>query len=60
MPPLQPQDFADVTAAASRSQDRRPWVLVLAGGSGTRLESLTTGTDGVVVPKQYCRLVDDR
>ncbi|MBL8750185.1 MAG: NTP transferase domain-containing protein [Planctomycetes bacterium] len=33
-----------------------PWVIVLAAGSGTRLSSLTVGTDGVVVPKQFCSL----
>ena len=30
------------------------WAVVLAGGSGTRLAALTTGNDGVVVPKQFC------
>lgn len=33
-----------------------PWVIILAGGSGARLSSLTTNADGVVVPKQYCSL----
>lgn len=37
------------------SLDHR-WVLVLAGGSGTRLASLTRTADGAVVPKQYCSL----
>lgn len=32
------------------------WVIVLAGGSGTRLAELTTGRDGVAVPKQFCSL----
>jgi mannose-1-phosphate guanylyltransferase/mannose-6-phosphate isomerase len=36
-------------------QDHR-WVIILAGGSGTRLSSLTTNGSGVVVPKQYCSL----
>lgn len=31
------------------------WALVLAGGSGTRLRSLTT-RDDIFVPKQYCSL----
>jgi mannose-1-phosphate guanylyltransferase len=31
------------------------WVVVLAGGSGNRLATLTRGNDGVVVPKQFCR-----
>jgi mannose-1-phosphate guanylyltransferase len=30
------------------------WVIVLAGGEGTRLLSLTTDETGVAVPKQYC------
>lgn len=32
------------------------WALVLAGGSGTRLSSLTTDHRGVVVPKQFCSM----
>ena len=38
------------------SHDRSPWILVLAGGSGTRLANLTVGPDGVPVPKQFCSL----
>lgn len=34
-----------------------PWVIVLAGGEGSRLRSLTTTVDGVATPKQYCSLV---
>jgi mannose-1-phosphate guanylyltransferase len=30
------------------------WVVVLAGGSGSRLATLTRRSDGVVVPKQFC------
>jgi mannose-1-phosphate guanylyltransferase len=30
------------------------WAVVLAGGSGQRLATLTTGADGVAVPKQFC------
>lgn len=33
-----------------------PWVIVLAGGSGSRLQTLTTDGDGISVPKQYCSL----
>jgi mannose-1-phosphate guanylyltransferase len=36
------------------------WAIVLAGGSGLRLQSLTTGPDGRSVPKQYCSLQGDR
>jgi mannose-1-phosphate guanylyltransferase len=32
---------------------RHTWVVVLAGGSGSRLASLTTGADGISVPKQF-------
>lgn len=30
------------------------WVVVLAAGDGTRLRSLTTHSDGTVIPKQFC------
>ena len=36
--------------------NRAPWVVVLAGGSGTRLAGLTAGRDGRPVPKQFCSL----
>ena len=36
------------------------WNLVLAGGDGTRLRELTTRVAGSPIPKQYCRLIDDR
>lgn len=32
------------------------WGLVLAGGDGSRLQSLTLNDQGVAVPKQYCSL----
>ena len=32
------------------------WALVLAGGEGSRLHSLTTTASGTVVPKQFCSL----
>jgi mannose-1-phosphate guanylyltransferase len=32
------------------------WAIVLAGGQGTRLRDLTTGVNGISVPKQYCSL----
>lgn len=34
-------------------------VVILAGGDGKRLSSLTTRPDGVSVPKQYCSLAGD-
>ncbi|MBI3770207.1 MAG: hypothetical protein HY271_17175 [Deltaproteobacteria bacterium] len=36
------------------------WALVLAGGDGTRLQSLTQLIAGAPIPKQYCRLVGAR
>lgn len=44
--------------ASSESNDH-VWALVLAGGDGTRLRSLTTTATGVAVPKQYCSLRGD-
>src|SRR5881296_2928581 len=38
----------------------RLWALVLAGGDGTRLQSLTRLIAGAPIPKQYCRIVDNR
>jgi mannose-1-phosphate guanylyltransferase len=32
------------------------WAVVLAGGEGSRLRTLTTTRDGLVIPKQYCSL----
>ena len=37
-----------------------PWVLVLAGGDGTRLQEFTRALTGTAIPKQYCRLLGDR
>jgi mannose-1-phosphate guanylyltransferase len=36
------------------------WAIVLAGGSGTRLRSLTTDENGLSIPKQFCSLGGDR
>lgn len=33
----------------------RPWAAILAGGSGTRLQSLTRSIAGDARPKQFCR-----
>ena len=37
-----------------------PWIVVLAGGEGTRLQSLTRALYGVDLPKQFAVLVGDR
>jgi mannose-1-phosphate guanylyltransferase len=34
------------------------WALILAGGEGTRLQSLTKLASGIAVPKQFCSLHD--
>src|SRR5215470_5471976 len=36
------------------------WALVLAGGDGTRLQSLTHLIAGAPIPKQYCRILGPR
>src|SRR6478736_367153 len=36
------------------------WALVLAGGDGTRLKSLTHLITGAPIPKQYCRILGPR
>jgi len=46
-------------SSAPHSMSRQPrslWVVILAGGDGRRLGSLTTNADGVCTPKQYCSL----
>ncbi len=37
-----------------------PWVVVLAGGEGLRMRSLTIRSDGVPVPKQFYSFRDER
>jgi mannose-1-phosphate guanylyltransferase len=38
---------------------QRPRALVLAGGDGTRLQTLTRMIAGAPIPKQYCRIAGD-
>lgn len=40
----------------SDAQSGRLWGIVLAGGDGTRLQSLTRLISGAPIPKQYCRI----
>ncbi len=42
---------------ALRTRRQRPWVIVLAGGEGTRLAPLTTALYGRALPKQFAVLV---
>lgn len=39
--------------------DARVWGVLLAGGDGTRLQSLTTRIEGDTRPKQFCRILGD-
>ncbi|MBS1123134.1 MAG: putative Mannose-phosphate guanylyltransferase [Deltaproteobacteria bacterium] len=39
---------------------QQPWIVVLAGGEGTRLQSLTRALYGADLPKQFAVLVGDR
>lgn len=43
-----------------RGTDPSPWVIVLAGGEGSRVRAFTTLEDGVAVPKQFCHFRDER
>jgi mannose-1-phosphate guanylyltransferase len=38
----------------------RVWALVLAGGNGRRLQSVTRIIAGAPIPKQYCRIIGER
>jgi mannose-1-phosphate guanylyltransferase len=46
--------------AGPSRKGRPPWVVVLAGGEGRRLNDLTTDSHGTRVPKQFCRFHADR
>lgn len=55
----------EIEAEMKRSIDAerdRPdaWAILLAGGDGTRLQSLTRKITGDLRPKQFCRLFGDR
>jgi mannose-1-phosphate guanylyltransferase len=41
-----------------RSLAAPPWALILAGGDGTRLRSLTSQISGDPLPKQFCPMID--
>jgi len=40
----------------ARRTDHRRWAIVLAAGSGTRLQALARDRSGTAVPKQFCSL----
>lgn len=42
------------------SRKSKVWAVILAAGDGTRLCSITTGADGLCVPKQFCSFQDPR
>jgi mannose-1-phosphate guanylyltransferase len=46
------------TARKQAAQGR--WAVILAGGRGSRLQSLTRGEDGTLIPKQFCSLAGGR
>jgi mannose-1-phosphate guanylyltransferase len=41
---------------SNSSNSERPWAVLLAGGDGTRLQSLTARIAGDSRPKQFCRI----
>ena len=47
---------ACVSIRANSKDAVSTWALVLAGGEGSRLRSLTTTRSGLAVPKQFCSL----
>jgi mannose-1-phosphate guanylyltransferase len=38
----------------------KTWAVVLAAGEGSRLRDLTTSSDGIPIPKQFCSLFGER
>src|SRR5262249_45337856 len=40
-------------------QGSKPWAVLLAGGDGTRLQSLTKRIEGDTRPKQFCRMLGE-
>jgi mannose-1-phosphate guanylyltransferase len=45
-----------VAGGHSMRQMAETWAVVLAGGEGSRLRTITTSAEGLVIPKQYCSL----
>jgi mannose-1-phosphate guanylyltransferase len=52
---------SSLPAIGAREDDSygKTWAIVLAGGDGNRLRALTTTSNGVAVPKQYCSVWGD-
>ena len=51
---------APSASAAEPGAAPEPWVVVLAGGEGRRLQEYTTTPEGKTVPKQFCHFRDER
>jgi mannose-1-phosphate guanylyltransferase len=52
---------AEMKHSTDAEQDRpNAWAVLLAGGDGTRLQSLTRKITGDLRPKQFCRIFGDR
>src|SRR5688500_19263270 len=50
------QPIPDIPRQNSGHAHAHTWALILAGGEGSRLRSLTTRPCGTAVPKQFCSL----
>lgn len=51
-----PNAFGTMNRVLEVPVEARTWAIVLAGGEGSRLRTLTTTRAGVSVPKQFCSL----
>src|SRR5215813_279779 len=49
-----------VQNAVTNPANKSLWALVLSGGDGTRLQSLTHLIAGAPIAKQYCRILGSR
>jgi mannose-1-phosphate guanylyltransferase len=58
----EPEEMEARMKYSTDAEQDRPdaWAILLAGGDGTRLQSLTRKITGDLRPKQFCRLFGDR
>lgn len=57
---LQDNSFTErLPAERASSKSKAAWAVVLAGGDGTRLQSLTLQVSGDARPKQFCKLMGE-